>query len=63
MDMVQIREIALRRGVDANENRQKFETIRDIQISEGYFPCFGTRLAAKMIVCGNQTASAKQNDL
>lgn len=43
MKIQQVREIAKTRGIDTNANRKKMDIIRDIQISEGYSPCFNTK--------------------
>ncbi len=43
MKMQEVRSIAVSWGVDARIGRSKRDVIRDIQIREGYSPCFGTR--------------------
>ncbi len=43
MKMQEVRSIAVSWGVDARIGRSKQDVIRDIQIREGYSPCFGTR--------------------
>jgi hypothetical protein len=43
MKMQEIREIARRWGIDVRIGRSKQEVIREIQISEGYSPCFRTK--------------------
>ena len=43
MKMQEIRKIAAYWGVDAKISRSKKDVIRDIQVKEGYSPCFGTR--------------------
>jgi len=43
MKLQDIRQIARMRGVDASGGRTKQDIIRDIQIAEGYSPCFGTK--------------------
>lgn len=43
MKMQEIREIARTWGVDVKVNRKKEDIIRDIQIREGYSPCFRTK--------------------
>ncbi|MFH1081170.1 MAG: SAP domain-containing protein [Pseudomonadota bacterium] len=43
MKIQQIREIARPWGVDVRIGRSKQDIIRDIQIREGYSPCFGTK--------------------
>jgi hypothetical protein len=43
MKMKEVREIAKRWGVDIRVGRSKQDLIRDIQIREGYSPCFRTR--------------------
>jgi hypothetical protein len=47
MKMQKIRQIAKTWGVDARAGRTKQDIIRDIQIAEGYSPCFGTRDTCK----------------
>jgi hypothetical protein len=42
MKLQEIRQIAMTWGVDAGVRRTKQDMIRDIQISEGYEPCFRT---------------------
>ena len=48
MKLKEIREIAKKWGVDVSVGRTKRNIICDIQISEGYSPCYGTKDA-----CGN----------
>ena len=48
MKIQEIRKIAKTFGVDTGSGRKKQDIIRDIQISEGYSPCFQTKNA-----CGN----------
>jgi hypothetical protein len=44
MKLQEIRKIAKTWGVDASVGRtRKQDIIRDIQVAEGYSPCFGTR--------------------
>lgn len=43
MKMDKIRNIATAWGVDAGSGRSKQDIIRDIQVREGYSPCFGTK--------------------
>ena len=43
MKLREIQKIAKKRGIDAGNGRKKQDVIRDIQISEGYSPCFGTK--------------------
>jgi hypothetical protein len=43
MKIQEIREIARAWGVNARIGRSKQDIIRDIQIQEGYSPCFRTR--------------------
>jgi len=43
MKMQEIRTIAMKWGVDARIGRSKQDVIRDIQIKEGYSPCFRTK--------------------
>lgn len=45
MKMQDVRKIARQWGIDAKIGRTKQDVIRDIQIKEGYSPCFGTREA------------------
>ncbi len=45
--MRQIREVARRWKVDARIGRSKQDMIRDIQIREGYSPCFRTKEACE----------------
>ena len=42
MKLQEIREIAKTFGIDPGSYRTTQEIIRNIQISEGYSPCFGT---------------------
>ncbi len=43
MRVQEIRKIARNWDVDARVTRSKQDIIRDIQIREGYTPCFGTK--------------------
>lgn len=43
MKITEIRKIASKWGIDTKIGRSKKDIIRDIQVSEGYAPCFGTR--------------------
>jgi len=43
MKMSEVKEIAKRWGVDIRVGRSKQDIIRDIQIKEGYSPCYRTR--------------------
>lgn len=43
MKMHEIRKIAKKWQVDARIGRSKQEVVRDIQIREGFSPCFRTR--------------------
>lgn len=43
MKIRQVREIARPWGVDVRIGRSKQDIIRDIQLREGYSPCFKTR--------------------
>ena len=45
--MRQIREVSRRWKVDARIGRSKQDMIRDIQIREGYSPCFRTKEACE----------------
>ncbi len=43
MKLQEIREIARKWDVDARTNRTREDIIRDIQVREGYSPCFRTK--------------------
>ncbi|MEN6320130.1 MAG: hypothetical protein ABFD82_15420 [Syntrophaceae bacterium] len=43
MNIQEVRKIAKTWGIDAKARRKKEDIIRDIQISEGYSPCFRTK--------------------
>lgn len=43
MNIQEIRKIAKTWDVDTNGGRKKVDIIRDIQLREGYSPCFHTR--------------------
>jgi hypothetical protein len=43
MKMQEVRVIARRWGVDIRVGRSKQEIIRDIQVKEGYSPCYRTK--------------------
>jgi hypothetical protein len=43
MKMQEVREIAKRWCVDRRVGRSKQEIIRDIQVKEGYSPCYRTK--------------------
>lgn len=43
MKMQEVRQIARRWSVDIKVGRSKQEIIRDIQLKEGYSPCFRTK--------------------
>lgn len=43
MKMQEVREIAKRWRVDIKVGRSKQEIIRDIQVKEGYSPCYRTK--------------------
>jgi len=43
MKIQDVREIAKTWGIDTKANRKKADIIRDIQVSEGYSPCFSTK--------------------
>lgn len=47
MNMQDIRKIAKKWGVDARVGRSKQDIVRDIQIAEGYEPCFRTKDACE----------------
>ncbi len=42
MNIQEVRQIGRTWGVDTKARRKKEDIIRDIQISEGYSPCFRT---------------------
>ena len=43
MKMQKVREIAKEWGVDTRVGRSKRDIIRDIQLMEGYIPCYETK--------------------
>lgn len=43
MTMAEVKKIAKKWGVNTRSGRTKQDIIRDIQISEGYEPCFRTK--------------------
>lgn len=43
MNIQEVRKIAKTWGVDTKARRKKEDIIRDIQINEGYSPCFRTK--------------------
>ena len=43
MKMHEVREIAKKWGVDIKVGRSKQDIIRDIQVKEGYSPCYRTK--------------------
>jgi len=45
MKISEVKKIALIRGVDVRPGSSKGDIIRDIQVREGYSPCFGTKEA------------------
>jgi hypothetical protein len=47
MKMHEIRQLARPWGVDIRVGRSKQDIIRDIQIREGYSPCYGTKEACE----------------
>ena len=49
MKMQDVRKIAETWGVDASVTRSKGDIIRDIQIREGYSPCFESKKACDSI--------------
>jgi hypothetical protein len=51
MKMHEIRNIAKRWGVNVNPRRTKKDMIRDIQIEEGYEPCFATKAVCDQQRC------------
>ncbi|MBN1829444.1 MAG: SAP domain-containing protein [Deltaproteobacteria bacterium] len=51
MKIQEIRKIAKQWNVDARIGRDKADVIRDIQMREGYTPCFGTKAECDEYVC------------
>jgi hypothetical protein len=47
MKMQEIREIAKKLGVNIKVGRSKNDIIRDIQVKEGYSPCYRTKDACE----------------
>lgn len=45
MKMAEAKKIAFTWGVNVRPGRSKRDIIRDIQVREGYSPCFGTKEA------------------
>ena len=45
MKMNEVKKIAFTWGVNVSPGRSKRDIIRDIQVREGYSPCFGTKEA------------------
>ncbi len=43
MKMQEVRQIAKKWGVDIRVGRSKQDIIRDIQVKEGYSPCYRTK--------------------
>jgi hypothetical protein len=43
MKMQEVREIARKWGIDIRVGRSKLEIIREIQVMEGYSPCYRTK--------------------
>lgn len=43
MQIQKVRQIAKRWGIDTKIGRTKQDIIRDIQVSEGYDPCYRTK--------------------
>ncbi len=43
MKMQEVRQIAKKWGVDIKVGRSKQDIIRDIQVKEGYLPCYRTK--------------------
>lgn len=43
MKMQEVRQIAKKWGVDTKVGRSKQDIIRDIQLKEGYSPCYRTK--------------------
>lgn len=44
MKMQEVRQIAKKWGVDIKVGRSKQDIIRDIQVKEGYSPCYRTKV-------------------
>ena len=44
MKMQEVRQIAKKWGIDIKVGRSKQDIIRDIQIKEGYSPCYRTKV-------------------
>lgn len=44
MKMQEVRQIAKKWGVDIKVGRSKQDIIRDIQVKEGYSPCYRTKM-------------------
>lgn len=44
MKMQEVRQIAKKWGVDIKVGRSKQDIIRDIQVKEGYAPCYRTKV-------------------
>jgi len=51
MKMQAVKEIARKWGVDCRIGRTKAAVIRDIQVREGFSPCFGTKSACDEMHC------------
>ena len=51
MKMQEVRQIARQWGVDIRVGRSKQDIIRDIQVKEGYSPCFRTRENCDELTC------------
>jgi len=47
MKMDKIRKIAATWGVNVKSGRPKQDIIRDIQVKEGFSPCFGTKVVCE----------------
>jgi len=48
-------------GVDIRVGRTKQDLIRDIQIKEGYSPCFTRKWNVRLTVCGNSIVCPNRN--
>ena len=47
MNIKEVRSIAKPWGIDTRIGRSKLDIIREIQIKEGYSPCYGTQEACE----------------
>lgn len=51
MKMAEVKEIARKWDVSTRVGRTKKDIIRDVQVKEGFSPCFGTRDVCKESDC------------